>query len=1195
MKEHKKLYKAGKLWVTTTLFALVGVALTTTSASADTDDGQSAGQQTLVVNNSNMNSSNSITAFTQSADQISSNSNIQDLQNKVDNAQQQVDQAQQQVNDAQSEVNNQQTVVDNAKSNLQTAQNNLQAAGGDPTTVQQSITVSSDWVNAVKNYLATNGSTQDVSSSSSFGQELANYGAPLKSQNQYVSDPGLANITITLTDGGTGALDSSTELEITRYAISLLNPIRQQLGVDQYIITQQALDDSTNIAIQYGQDNWTIFNHGTHDFQVLSNNHHDGESLSDGYLTLNNGTATLDDIHRAVYNSIRDMLFDDADSSWGHATDLAGMRGDMNGIYLGVQIDKNGQVHFNGNLKYKAGWTYTDATGSFTEPDDTSTRIPLTTDDSAEALQLKAAVQDAQNQLNQANADLSNDQQALDQANQTLQNAQQALQQAKDALAAAPRAGWDTQYGDKRYRDNDGNYVDGWQKVDGQWYYFNNQVLVTDQVMSVPSNDEMQAGIYDFDSDGHYRTNYFAQSASDGNCYEFGYDGRAVSGLQYVNSNWYYFDPTYCYALTGWQNVSGSTYYFDLYNKSADRGLSTINGSTYYFDSFSGVQQSGLQTVNGNLYDFDGYNNAAQSGWQWVGGNQYYFNVTNYTAVSGLTTIDNELYYFDPYSHIEQTNCWETVSGDTYYFNPDAVDGLQNIDGNIYYFENNKRVDNDTLTLPAQNGVAAGTYKFDNNGVGIRVNLDGWHTNQDGKWMYQLDGQYIVGWRKIDNHWYYFDSTSKAADTSWQKVDGNWYYFDPTNAWAVTDWKKFNNKWYYFDPSNAWAVTGWKKLNNKWYYFDPSNAWAVTGWKKFNNKWYYLDLTNAWALNGLQKINGNIYYFNANNEMVTNTILRLATANGVNGGTYKFNANGVGTPDGWYASKDDKWMYQLDGQYIVGWQKIDNHWYHFDSTSKIADTSWQKIDGNWYYFDPTNAWAVTDWKKLNNKWYYFDPSNAWAVVGWKELNNKWYYFDLSNAWAVDGLQKIDNNIFYFVNTVMVTSQILHLTANNGLPSGNYKFDANGYGQLLFTGWKKDTSGKWTYQLNDVFVTNWQKLNDKWYYFDPVNNWAVTGWNNINDQKYYFDPTNAWATTNWAKLDNNWYYFDPTNAWATTGWKELANKWYYFDTTNAYAVTGWKKINNQWYYFDPTNAWMLTGTQKINNRTYVFSKSGELLS
>lgn len=251
----------------------------------------------------------------------------------------------------------------------------------------------------------------------------------------------------------------------------MLNPIRQQLGVDQYQITQQALDDSANIAKQYVLDNWTIFNHRSHDFQALFDNHQDGESLSDGYLYFDsNGQATLDSIHEAIYNSISGMLFDDSDSSWGHMTDLAGIRGWANGIYLGVQVDKNGQVHFNGNMVKSEGSSYgapIDANGTmewYTGHPDTSARISLTADESSETQQLKQAVQDAQNQLDQANDELNNDNQALAEANSNLQQAQQELQQAKDALAAeqpSVQTGWETDNGNTYYRDSNGNLVDG--------------------------------------------------------------------------------------------------------------------------------------------------------------------------------------------------------------------------------------------------------------------------------------------------------------------------------------------------------------------------------------------------------------------------------------------------------------------------------------------------------------------------------------------------------------------------------------------------------------------------------------------------------------------------------------------------------------------------------------------------------------
>src|SRR5699024_380397 len=230
-----------------------------------------------------------------------------------------------------------------------------QDAGGQ-STVHESISLNSDWINAIKNYLATNSEVEQVSPDSTFGQELSNYGAVFRAQNNYVNDPALQNITVNLTSNGN--LDSNTELEITRFTISLVNPIRAALGVDPYQITQRALNDSANIAAQYSAANWTIFNHGTHDVAVLNANNFDGESFSDGYLSFNNGSTTLDNIHEAIYNSIIDMLFQDGDSYWGHMTDLAGLRGDLNGIYLGVQIDKNGQVHFNGNIVKKPGWTY---------------------------------------------------------------------------------------------------------------------------------------------------------------------------------------------------------------------------------------------------------------------------------------------------------------------------------------------------------------------------------------------------------------------------------------------------------------------------------------------------------------------------------------------------------------------------------------------------------------------------------------------------------------------------------------------------------------------------------------------------------------------------------------------------------------------------------------------------------------------
>lgn len=219
---------------------------------------------------------------------------------------------------------------------------------------------------------------------SNFSNQLAEVSTPLYIQNKYISDPNLQKVKVHLTNEGT--LDYQTELEATCYTISLLNPIRRDVGVQEYQITEQSLNDSTKIAEQYVRDNWTIFNKHAHDMLALLNNNADGESISQGFLTFENGETTLDDLHRGIYESIVDMIFNDRYQSWGHMTDLVGMRGSLNAVYLGVQADKMGQIHFNGNdVKKENTVTYIYINGKkysiLTHPDK-SARIPLNATDS---------------------------------------------------------------------------------------------------------------------------------------------------------------------------------------------------------------------------------------------------------------------------------------------------------------------------------------------------------------------------------------------------------------------------------------------------------------------------------------------------------------------------------------------------------------------------------------------------------------------------------------------------------------------------------------------------------------------------------------------------------------------------------------------------------------------------------------------
>ena len=206
---------------------------------------------------------------------------------------------------------------------------------------------------------------------------------------------------------------------------------------------------------------------------------------------------------------------------------------------------------------------------------------------------------------------------------------------------------------------------------------------------------------------------------------------------------------------------------------------------------------------------------------------------------------------------------------------------------------------------------------------------DHWERDSTGWWYEYADGSYAIGWTFIDGSWYYFsksgymytgwlfdegyqawfflDTTSGKMRTGWvysngyhyymdssgqmytgwQKIDNDWYYFNTTDQWPLgamfTGWHEINGKMYYFseasDGTLGEMVTGWFNDGYNWYYFDSAGA-MMYGWQRIDEKWYYLDDTTgimasrAWAYD-----EGVWYYVDASGAMVDG-------ARWANGGTY---------------------------------------------------------------------------------------------------------------------------------------------------------------------------------------------------------------------------------------------------------------------------------------------------------------------
>ncbi|WP_267202703.1 hypothetical protein [Limosilactobacillus kribbianus] len=252
------------------------------------------------------------------------------------------------------------------------------------------------------------------------------------------------------------------------------------------------------------------------------------------------------------------------------------------------------------------------------------------------------------------------------------------------------------------------------------------------------------------------------------------------------------------------------------------------------------------------------------------------------------------------------------------------------------------------------------------------------------------------------------------------------------------------------------------------------------------------------------------------------------------------------------------------------------------STAKAAHPGWNQDQYGWSYYRNNGTYLRNQWQWINGNWYLFTNDGYMAANGiyYAPNNTDMYCFNgdghyLTNTW------------FRYSSWRYAKSDGILASDWQKINGRWYYFDPDSFlAHPAVTGWQ-NLNGRWYYFDNDNAWadTGWQKINSHWYYFDPTNAWAVTNWQRINGRWYYFDSNNAWALENWQKINGRWYYFDSNNAWADSGWQLIDGKWYYFDPTNAWADTGWQKINNHWYYFDPENCWALLGIQKINGCWY----------
>ena len=225
--------------------------------------------------------------------------------------------------------------------------------------------------------------------------------------------------------------------------------------------------------------------------------------------------------------------------------------------------------------------------------------------------------------------------------------------------------------------------------------------------------------------------------------------------------------------------------------------------------------------------------------------------------------------------------------------------------------------------------------------------------------------------------------------------------------------------------------------------------------------------------------------------------------------------------DGWSQNENGDWFFFEDGQSVTeSWVNDGGQWYYSDANGK-ALVGLQAIEGDGtYYFNPVH-----------------DGTYGAALSGWQEVNGSWYYF-------------------------------------------NEKHDGS-YGKME-TGW--------IYQGGD------------WYYTDTTTGAMDTGWLDVGGQTFYMEPTGRDAgvlQSGWQKVEDKWYYFNEKHdgsfgAMERDSWVHSAASglWYYVDQDGV-MLTGLQEIDGELYYLNPedgaTVGAVLVGRHEIDGVWYEFNE------
>lgn len=272
-----------------------------------------------------------------------------------------------------------------------------------------------------------------------------------------------------------------------------------------------------------------------------------------------------------------------------------------------------------------------------------------------------------------------------------------------------------TLLGNRYYYYGPDYYRKGWAVIDGEDYYFENNVCLTggyQQILTV-GNERLW---YYFEEDGSCDKTAIVPDGfyTDRNGYGYSKNGMGTAGLLEVDGTYYYFDfhgyalkGTYAgrlfgddyKAFTGILEKDGTRYYYEN-GVTGTYGLIEFEGD-YYFIYWGGAVKTGLQYVATTFCDLPtGTYEFGEDGKMLQGivekDGVIYFYVNGKLAEDGLYCADGEYYAIKDgkaqsgTQQVEKSFC--DLPAGTYEFGSDCrmFNGILEKDGTLYYYVNGR-------------------------------------------------------------------------------------------------------------------------------------------------------------------------------------------------------------------------------------------------------------------------------------------------------------------------------------------------------------------------------------------------------------------------------------------------------------------------------------------------------------------------